>query len=99
MPYEGMVNFKTRERKYITECLHEYLLEIFEIFQALEISERKSFSKWKGLVRKANSRSTDELFSSIEASSTNITSNDCLGFYRHIERYLPDCIQGCHVKN
>ncbi|KII75167.1 hypothetical protein RF11_10462 [Thelohanellus kitauei] len=41
----------------------------------------------------ANSRSTDELVLSIEASITNLTSNDCLGFYRHMESCLPDCIQ------
>ncbi|KII67459.1 hypothetical protein RF11_07449 [Thelohanellus kitauei] len=52
-----------------------------------------------GLVRQANSRTADELFSSIEAFSSNITSNDCLGFYRHIESYLPDCIQGYPVEN
>ncbi|KII62830.1 hypothetical protein RF11_09007 [Thelohanellus kitauei] len=139
MSCEGMVNFKIRERAYNAECFLEYLLEIFEIFQAREISEvylvmdnvpfhktalvqntirafnhvpiylppyspflnpiENLFSKWKGLVRQANSRTADELFSSIEASSTNITSNDCPGFYRHMESYLPDCIQGCPVEN
>ncbi|KII64042.1 hypothetical protein RF11_14669 [Thelohanellus kitauei] len=53
----------------------------------------KYFSKWNGLVRQANSRSADELFSPFETCSSLITSNDCFGFYRHVESNLPDCIQ------
>ncbi|KII71674.1 hypothetical protein RF11_11476 [Thelohanellus kitauei] len=36
---ELMVNFKINERAYNAECFLEYLLEIFEIFRAREISE------------------------------------------------------------
>ncbi|KII72487.1 hypothetical protein RF11_09735 [Thelohanellus kitauei] len=57
------------------------------------------FSKWKGLVCQANSKTADELYSSIETCSSHITSNDCLGFYRQIERYLPGCIRSCPVEN
>ncbi|KII74107.1 hypothetical protein RF11_08485 [Thelohanellus kitauei] len=110
MSCEGMVNFKISETAYNTERFLEYLLDICEIFRAREISEaylvmdNVPFHK-TALVQNtirafnhANSRSTDELVLSIEASITNLTSNDCLGFYRHMESCLPDCIQRCPVE-
>ncbi|KII71233.1 hypothetical protein RF11_11751 [Thelohanellus kitauei] len=139
MSCESMFNFKISEIIYNAEYSLEYLIEIFEIFRARDISEiylvmdnvpfhkttlvqntirafnhvpiylppfspvlnpiENLYSKWKGLVRQANSRSAEELFSSIETSSTNIASYDCLAFYRHMESHLPDCIQGCPVEN
>ncbi|KII63364.1 hypothetical protein RF11_05222 [Thelohanellus kitauei] len=88
-----MVNFEIDERAYSAESFLEYLFEIFEIFRAREISDAYL------LMDNANSKSSDEVFSSFETSSTHITSNDCLGFYGYIESYLPDCIQGCPVEN
>ncbi|KII74136.1 hypothetical protein RF11_14411 [Thelohanellus kitauei] len=84
-----MVNFKINERAYNAECFPEYLLEIFEIFRAREISETYP------VMDNASSKSVDERFSTIETSSTHITSNDCREFYRHMESYLLDCIQEC----
>ncbi|KII68785.1 hypothetical protein RF11_12060 [Thelohanellus kitauei] len=79
----------SRSLNYSVACTMSY-----EGMVNFKISER-----WKGLVRQANSKSADELFSAVETFSTHVTSNDGIGFDRHMESYLPGCIPGYPFEN
>ena len=50
------------------------------------------FSKWKNFVSRSMPNNETELFNYIQAGSTIISAEDCEGFYRKMNSYIPRCI-------
>jgi transposase len=46
------------------------------------------FSKWKNSVRRSTSNNRNELFGNIENGFNSISSNDCIGYWNNMLRYL-----------
>ena len=45
------------------------------------------FSKWKCLIKKFKSNTTEELFTSTRTTLYSITENDCVGYYKHVREF------------
>ncbi|KAG0440851.1 hypothetical protein DMUE_1453 [Dictyocoela muelleri] len=52
------------------------------------------FSKWKNIVRGYNPNNEDELFNAINSAASQITPEDCNGFFRHMLEYIQRCLDG-----
>ena len=50
------------------------------------------FSKWKHLVRSQNPNNEAHLFELINSCASQITKQDCEGYYRHMLTYLRPCL-------
>jgi transposase len=58
-----------------------------------------AFSQWKQHVRRTASRNEVQLIAAIQSASTQISANDCAGYYRYMERYLPLCLERTIIEN
>jgi len=50
------------------------------------------FSKWKNDIRRSESQNEDQLYETIHNTSDNITAQNCTSWVRHMESYLPKCL-------
>jgi transposase len=50
------------------------------------------FSKWKNDIRRSESQNEDELYETVHNTSDNITAQNCANWVRHMESYLPKCL-------
>ena len=51
------------------------------------------FSKWKGIIKSARCMSEDDLLRAIQKGVTEISAEDCSGFYRNMFKYMSRCLK------
>jgi transposase len=51
------------------------------------------FSQWKGIVRRSEPNSEDELYIKVHNSSELITPENCANYFKHMERYIIRCLK------
>jgi len=50
------------------------------------------FSKWKEITKRTNPSNETDLMTAISNGSQLVTSDDCVGFFRHMWTYIPRCL-------
>ena len=51
------------------------------------------FLKWKKIIKHARSLTGDDLFRAIHNRVSEIFVEDCCGFYRHVFKYMSQCLK------
>jgi hypothetical protein len=52
------------------------------------------FNQWKHFVKMASPQNAQELTMAVSNAASRITAEHCHGYFRHMESYIPLCIQG-----
>jgi transposase len=57
------------------------------------------FNQWKHFVKMASPQNARELTIAISNAASRISADHCNGYFRHMESYLPLCIQGVEINS
>jgi transposase len=80
-------------------CAHGHAILFLPPYSPFLNPIENAFNQWKQAVRRAACTTEEELMRAIQNGAAEISRENCEGYYRNMERYIPDCIEKKRIEN